>query len=121
MLVLVQYICHGLMAVVMYHHVSVSTCTVYLSWFDGCSYVSCGIIYKCNINDLYPRTYFWHCILARFFFRLTTEVASLTEIENPSINEGLSLELDREINYRAKWNRRLYLICTGDIYATIVC
>ena len=37
MLVLVQYICYGLMAVVMYHHVSVSTCTVYLSWFDGCS------------------------------------------------------------------------------------
>ena len=37
-LVRVQYICHGLMAVVMYHHVS--TCTVYLSWFDGCSYIS---------------------------------------------------------------------------------
>ena len=35
MLVRAQYICHGLMAVVMYHHVS--TCTVYLSWFDGCS------------------------------------------------------------------------------------
>ena len=45
MLVLVQYICHGLMAVVIYHHVS--TCTVYLSWFDGCSYVSpCWYVYS---------------------------------------------------------------------------